>query len=67
MNRAEEKARGGVKKAFPENDNFLTVEFVSIYNDVNGTLSQNSYLGMLDWLRRILFDEDKLSNLHRYF
>ena len=48
MIRAAEKVGGGVKKAPPANDNFLTVDFVSIHNDVNSNLSQNSYLRMLD-------------------
>ena len=65
MNRVAEKTGDGVKKAPPENDNFLTVDFVSIYNDVNGTPSQNSYLRILDWLSSIPLDEDELSYLRR--
>ena len=65
MIRAAEKAGGGVKKAPPANDNFLTVDFVSIHNDVNGTPSQNSYLRILDWLSSIPLDEDELSYLRR--
>lgn len=72
-NRAAEKA-GTLKKVdvnnstsdSPEN-NFLTVDFVSVNNDVNDTPSQNAYLRMLDWLSRIPFDEDELSDLRRYF
>jgi len=72
-NRAAEKA-GTLKKidvndSTPESseNNFLTVDFVSVNNDVNDTPSQNAYLRMLDWLSRIPFDEDELSDLRRYF
>mmetsp|Transcript_8910 Transcript_8910/g.13110 ORF Transcript_8910/g.13110 Transcript_8910/m.13110 type:complete len:1433 (-) Transcript_8910:115-4413(-) len=47
--------------------NFITSDYVSNMNDVNGAPSQSAYLRMLDWLSRIPFDEDELTDLRRYF
>jgi CheY-like chemotaxis protein len=49
------------------NSHFLTPDFVSRTNDVQGTPSQNAYLRLLGWLSRIPFDDDELSALQMYF
>ena len=48
-------------------NDFLSVDFVSNINGSNGAPSQSAYLRTLDWLSRIPFDEDELSNLRAYF
>jgi hypothetical protein len=46
---------------------FLSPDFVSDVNCVNGTAPQNSYFRLLGWLSRIPFDEDELVCLQKYF
>ena len=65
-NRAAKMSAGTYGGGGPR-DKFLTADFVSGMNDVNGAPSQNAYLRMLDWLSRIPFDEDELNDLRRYF
>lgn len=54
---------------FPQEsqEQYLTPDFVSSVNDVQGTPSQNAYLRMLGWLSKIPFDEDELTSLRNYF
>jgi hypothetical protein len=51
----------------PQNPRFLTPDFVSNINDVQGTPSQNAYFRLLGWLSRIPFDDDELTALQKYF
>lgn len=51
----------------PQNPRFLTPDFVSSINDVQGTPSQNAYFRLLGWLSRIPFDDDELTALQKYF
>ena len=48
-------------------EKFLTPEFVSNINDVQGTPSQNAYFRLLGWLSRIPFDDDELTALQKFF
>lgn len=51
----------------PQNPRFLTPDFVSSINDVQGTPSQNAYFRLLGWLSHIPFDDDELTALQKYF
>lgn len=60
-------ARGTGGSAGDSYQHFLTPDFVQSQNDVHGIPSQNAYLRLLGWLSRILFDEDELISLRKYF
>jgi CheY-like chemotaxis protein len=65
---AKLKGRPGPKGSRGDSDEqYLTPEFVSSINDVQGIPSQNAYLRMLGWLSKIPFDEDELTTLRKYF
>lgn len=48
-------------------NNFIAVDCVESMRDSNGPPHQSAYIRMLDWLSRIPFDEDELTELRRYF
>jgi CheY-like chemotaxis protein/Ran GTPase-activating protein (RanGAP) involved in mRNA processing and transport len=73
-NRLAKKMGGGVDPNLiaavtndPQNPRFLTPDFVSSINDVQGTPSQNAYFRLLGWLSHIPFDDDELTALQKYF
>lgn len=59
---SNKKNRIGDKRFVQDFENDVTT-----MNEANDTPSQSAYLRMLDWLSKIPFDEDELTDLRRYF